>query len=126
MKPLTLTLLLAAAAISGCSLTPPVGYAEALSDWELCGRNPANAWVEAEINRRGLLTEEDWALVRTETTKIGMSECALLGVWGIPHHVNPTTTAYGTRTQLVYRPGGRGEKYVYVYLSGGTVRGWQN
>lgn len=84
--------------------------------------------VRAEIERRGLLTTEEWSLVDRRALAIGMSELAMFASLGGPNvvygSVNETVTASGVRRQYVYRDSEYG-RAGYVYIEGGRVTAYQ-
>jgi hypothetical protein len=81
------------------------------------------------------ITEEE-ALIARGTIKVGMSECAVYRIEGMPTAINRSGGAYGNRTQIVF--GGYaygyaadgvykfGEKPSYIYLEEGAVTSWQD
>lgn len=81
-----------------------------------------NASARAEIDRRWLMTSEEWALAEGQKIRRGMSECALLASWGIPNKVNRSVGVWGVHKQYVYRGY---QQSSYVYVENGRVSGWQ-
>ena len=92
-------LIAAAAVLTGCASISTPDRAAQLEDDQLCRLaydlprggiygHRQNAIARAEIDRRGLMTAEEWALAERQRIRRGMSECALLASWGIPNKVN--------------------------------------
>ncbi|CAI8773788.1 hypothetical protein [Methylocaldum szegediense] len=83
---------LAILAAAGCAIDP--AKLNSLSDLEVCrGYAVYSAWVisnsradqyRREIERRHLLTPQEWALVEQKRIEKGMSRCALYASWGVP------------------------------------------
>jgi len=124
----TLTIVaLAVASLTGCVAGAPVAVntssPEALraeSSETLC-----NAWgfmhtdkVRAELERRNVLSAEEWRLIDARRVAIGMSRLALLCSWGDPGYsgaINRTVTARGVSEQWVYRDAvAKRTRYIYV------------
>ena len=127
-------LIAAAAVLTGCASISTPDRAAQLEDDQLCRLaydlprggiygHRQNAIARAEIDRRGLMTAEEWALAERQRIRSGMSECALLASWGIPNKVNRSVGVWGVHKQYVYR-GYRLSSYAYV--ENGRVSGWQN
>ncbi len=79
--------------------------------------------IVPEINRRGLLTEEDWGYVRWKNISPGMSVCALYAAWGKPKSVGPIVhfdRQDRTRTLHIYQET-RGTREIQVYTEEGKV-----
>lgn len=130
-----LVVMASAAIASGCMTTPE--QAAALPDLPLCSRaystlkggiygySPDDT-ARAEIRRRNLLTDSEWALVDARQVQIGMSECALRASWGIPTTVNASAGSWGSSKQYVYRDRGYYTSTAsYVYVRKGKVDSWQ-
>ena len=81
--------------------------------------------VRDELMRRGL-SATDVRRVGNRQVAIGMSERAAVCAWGRPTTVNTTTTARGTRKQLVYRSNSQGARARYIYIENGRVAAIQN
>jgi hypothetical protein len=100
------------------------------SDGQLCAAYgfAHSKKVRAEIERRGILTAEEWLLVERREVAIGMSELAMVASIGGPNglygSVNETVTAGGVRRQYVYRDTEYG-RAGYVYTEGGRVTAYQ-
>jgi hypothetical protein len=139
MKKSILTIALATmAALGGCvSWTDPGQLAgrngdDLCSAYWLFGANSGPGFhyperqraIRAEIDRRGAIAAGDWEAVDQGRTRIGMSPCAVLAAWGDPIHVNNTTTASGTTSQLVYYD--KGLPRYFVYIKNGKVTTIQN
>ena len=119
--------------VSGCASVATPQRAQQLDDKRLCELaydlprggiygHRLNPIVKEEINRRALMTENEWRLAENQQIQRGMSECALLVSWGIPSKVNRSVGAWGVHSQYVYR-GYRTSGYAYV--ENGRVSGWQ-
>jgi hypothetical protein len=77
---------------AGCAIDP--ARLNGLSDLEVCrGFAVYSAWIisdsradqyRREIERRNLVTPEEWALVKQKRIQKGMSRCALYASWGVP------------------------------------------
>jgi hypothetical protein len=74
-------------------------------------------WVK-EVQRRKLLTPEEWALTEQKKIQIGMSVCALYASWGDPLKENKTVLPGRVHIQHVYM-------HHYVYSDNGRVLSWQ-
>lgn len=79
-----------------------------------------NEMIVEEINKRKLLSPEEWELVKNKKIKIGMSLCGLLASWGKAYPINSSVSASGNRTQHVYR-----QNDAYVYTQNGYITSWQ-
>lgn len=121
-----------AAMMIGCASLQPMPDVRRMDDGHLCGayhyygRYGTIAHTEAvhdEIQRRNLLSKEDWQLVYEKSIRIGIRSCVLYAAWGSPDSENRSTGAWGTGTQHVY---GRGRYARYVYTRNGRVTGWQD
>lgn len=127
--------LLFVALIAGCAAIPPE-RAASYSDDLLCYRyNDARGnsslqkdvpVLRAEIDKRGLITPDEWSLVEQKKIKLGMSECALVASWG-SGKVNKHTNVNGQFNQHVYRLDWcRSCNVQYVYTRNGRVTSWQD
>lgn len=123
-----------ACALTGCASISTPERAAQLEDDQLCRLaydlprggiygDRQNAVARAEIDRRGLMTADEWTLAEGKLIRRGMSECALLASWGLPSKVNRSVGVWGVHKQYVYR-GYRVSWYAYV--ENGRVTGWQN
>ncbi len=81
--------------------------------------------IEDEAADRGLFTHEDMYLIKLGEIGVGMSEKALLVVWGKPRKINRTVGSYGTHKQYIYKKFASPERR-YVYVKNGKVTGWQD
>ncbi|PIQ82514.1 MAG: hypothetical protein COV76_03445 [Candidatus Omnitrophica bacterium CG11_big_fil_rev_8_21_14_0_20_64_10] len=83
--------------------------------------------ILTEINRRGLINDDEWGFVRTRTIFVGMGECALLAAWGEPaavSHFNPDPLiTVPDQKQFLFRRGPR-NKDTYVYTRDGSITHW--
>lgn len=80
-----------------------------------------------EVVRRGLLTHEKLAWLRTKKCKsirVGMSEEEVFYLFGYASSVNKSGGAYGSRTQKVYESH-TSKNRIYVYFEGTKVVSWQ-
>ena len=77
--------------------------------------------VKAEIVRRGIFNDKDWAIINKQQIKVGMSEYALIASWGDPEKVKTTANTFGETKQFYY---GRSND-VLVNLRDGKVTSWQ-
>lgn len=116
--------------LASCAVSPK--HVSSLEDRRLCNayyeaRNEQNrASYKAEIERRNLISHDEWDVIDKKQVRIGMSVCALRASWG-PAKENSTTTRYGYSIQHVYRLSWcRRCKVQYVYTSGGKVTAIQN
>lgn len=81
---------------------------------------------KAEIERRKLISPDEWGMIEEKKIRLGMSVCALRASWGAAKE-NKTTSRYGSSIQHVYRPSWcRSCNANYVYTSGGVVTAIQN
>jgi hypothetical protein len=85
-----------------------------------CGFPTEAKRLEA-INASGY-SEEIQANLRAKRVTLGMTADQVKLARGNPNRINRTVTANGVREQWVYgsRPS------LYLYLTNGTVTGWQN
>jgi len=103
-----------------------------LSDLEICRAYgiysrwlisvPLAEQYEREMERRKLLTPEEWALAAQRRIQRGMSRCALYASWGVPVSESPTD-GDGGEIRHVYRTGWRISPGT-VYTKNGKVEGW--
>lgn len=70
--------------------------------------------MKAELDARNAFPADLWPTIEGRQIRIGMPEAAVLCSWGSPDDVNTSTSAYGTRKQLVYRRGSSSRQYVYT------------
>lgn len=129
--------ILAAAAVTsmtGCAMSPDIMTRQ--DDMDVCRsygiyanspmwRATADGY-EQEINRRGLLSTEEWQLARSKKIRQGMSQCALYASWGKPDRENRSVGSWGVHIQHVYNAGYRYIQPSYVYTENGKVRSWQD
>lgn len=125
-------LVVAAAVLLGCQGSPvqvnqltPDQLAD-VPDRNVClaYSHGGRAHIREEIQRRGLVDEQDWTLIDQGQIRIGMNYCGGLAAWGRPAAVNTTTTAHGTDRQWVYERGGY--RRAYFYTTGGVIRAIQD
>lgn len=115
-----ITLLIVSSLTTGCAL--PGSWNARMKDCPL-GTGTIDAATEAQLIEKG-------------TIRVGMSECAVYRVEGMPSAINRSGGAYGKRTQIVfggyaygYAQGGVykfGNKPSYIYLEDGAVTSWQD
>lgn len=123
-----------ALALSGCAINPQ--QLAARSDNEVCESygvySHGIGWGEvanqyrAEIERRNLITPEEWALAAKKQLRIGMSQCAMYASWGKPDRENRSVYSGGITIQHVFNSGYRYIRPTYVYTHNGRVRSWQD
>ncbi|MGX2039901.1 hypothetical protein ACWJKU_07170 [Methylocaldum sp. MU1018] len=121
---------LAMALSAGCA-TDSARLTE-LSDLELCrGYGAYAAWSVAgsvaerykhEIERRKLVTPEEWALASQKRIQKGMSRCALYASWGVPMSEQPLDRE-GDEIRHIYHSGWLMSPGA-VYTKNGRVEGW--
>jgi hypothetical protein len=121
---------LAIALSAGCA-TDPAHLTEA-SNLDICrGYGIYSAWrihgplteqYKREMERRKLLTPEEWALVAQRRIQKGISRCALYASWGVPVSEHPSD-GDGGEIQHVYHTGWRISPGA-VYTKNGKVEGW--
>lgn len=86
------------------------------------------AKFKAEIDRRHLLTDDEWRLVDAHQIRIGMSICGLLASWGSPGMygaINRTVIGNSENIQWVYRRG-EYDPARYVYTENGHITAFQD
>ncbi|HYE33897.1 hypothetical protein [Methylocaldum sp.] len=115
---------------AGCATAP--AHITELSDREICrGYGIYSAWFishplaeqyKGEIERRKLVTSEEWSLVAQERIQKGMSWCALYASWGVPISEHPSDRDEG-EIQHVYHTGWRISPGS-VYTKNGKVEAW--
>lgn len=126
---------LLAVLISGCAAMPPERAASYSNDL-LCyhyhdarGNSALQKNVpvlRTEIDKRGLISPDEWELVNQKKIKLGMSECALVASWG-SGKINKYTNSHGQFNQHVYRLDWcRRCNVQYVYTQNGRVTSWQD
>lgn|GEM_PF-1377349 len=131
--PVNVRSVLAAAAVAlsaGCA-TDPVRLA-GLSDIEICrGYGTYATWFisdslaeqyKREINRRKLITPEEWDLAAQQRIQKGMSRCALYASWGVPIS-EQALDLDGEEIRHVYHAGWRMSPGA-VYTKDGRIEGW--
>lgn len=121
---------LAVTLLGGCATDPT--RLTGLSDLEICrGYGTYATWFmsdalaeqyKREIDRRKLVTPEEWALVAEERIQKGMSRCALYASWGVPMREN-TVNRDGEEIRHVYHAGWRMSPGA-VYTKNGKIEGW--
>jgi hypothetical protein len=134
MKKHFLIILAMAVAITGCSgftRLDSAAQAMSMSDLELCRRVrsnlcggiygcPIDEVAVAEVQRRGLIDEDEWLLIENRKVARGMSECAMRASLAGHPDINRSVGSYGVTKQYVFQNG------VYVYVENGKVTGWQD
>jgi hypothetical protein len=81
-----------------------------------------------ELQKRNVITDDEWWLIADHKIQVGMSELALLASWGSPGlygAINRTATSAGVQIQWVYR-NCQGCRTRYVYTQDGKVVSWQD
>lgn len=137
MKTLKTIAALTLASLAGCAATSPARIATSTPE-ELQSQTSealCNAWgrfhptkARVELERRGLLSAEEWRLIDAQHVAIGMSRLALICSWGDPGYtgaVNRTVSASGVSEQWVYRDA-VAERTRYIYVRDGKVTGMQD
>jgi uncharacterized protein YceK len=128
-------IIILAVLLSGCALGPKRiatiddralcnWYGDWREEWTRKHEMPA---IRAEIERRNLVSPDEWDLIDRKKVRIGMSICALRASWGTATE-NRTSTRYGSSIQHVYRCNWcrhytRGQ---YVYTENGVVTAIQD
>lgn len=74
---------------------------------------------------RGMITHEEYNLIKNGMIQTGMSEDALICLKGFPSDINRTVFSGGVHKQYVYDYGKYGGRS-YVYVENGVVTGWQD
>ena len=126
--------ILLALMLASCAISPQ--RVSSLTDRTLCIRyneSRENSFLRknepvyrAEIERRNLIKQDEWALIEKKEARLGMSVCALRASWG-PGKENVTTTRYGQSIQHVYRLSWCHRCNVkYVYTENGVVTAIQD
>lgn len=118
MVRLSLCLIVLAAGLVGCATGSPGEIATRRGDALVATSSPelisAYAWelrspsllkdnataLRAEIDRRHLFTEEQWARIETKKIQVGDPEIVVWASWGPPDQINRLTTASGERRAL--------------------------
>lgn len=125
-----LPLVLAMIGVSGCAIDP--ARLNGLSDLDVCrGYAVYATWFISnsradqyrhEIERRNLVTPEEWVLVEQKRIQKGMSRCALYASWGMPMSEN---TVDGAEEEIrhVYHAGWLMSPGS-VYTKHGKVEAW--
>lgn len=117
------TVMLLAGLLSGCAVNPEIVATR--SDKDVCqgyaafryvGATQNMAHLKSEILRRGLVKEEDFAVLDKGKVRIGQSTCHLYASWGKPKRENVSVSEYEKRIQHVYSSGN------YVYSRNGVIR----
>lgn len=119
--------------IAGCAHSP-----DRLGKWtdiQLCSRYGSmktnmfgkgeTPSIRAEMERRNLFSQEEWADIDANKIAVGMNTCALYASWGASYRENKTGGAYGNHVQHVYKCDVCSYPNAYVYTSGGKVTSWQ-
>ncbi len=76
--------------------------------------------LRSEVERRGLLTSDEWNAVDHRQVKVGMREHAVILAWGEPGHTRTVTDRFGVGKVLVYR------ENTFVFLTNGVVTAIEN
>jgi hypothetical protein len=115
---------------AGCATNPT--RLAGLSDLDICrGYGTYITWFmsdslaeqyKREIDRRKLVTPEEWVLVAEERIQKGMSRCALYASWGVPMREN-TVDRDGEEIRHVYHSGWRMSPGA-VYTKKGKIEAW--
>lgn len=121
--------LMLALTLAGCFASVPTSPSElaALQDHQVCRHwrdvkyDTAHP-VYAELNRRGFLTDEDKALVRSGRVRIGMSHNGLYCAHGLPSRVNQSNYGRGPEYQFAYCD--LNYNCRYYYSAGGRITSW--
>lgn len=121
-----LTTVLAAVAMLAACAGSPIAISNAkpeelkqYNNAQLCATyftsgQDTRARMKAELDARQAFPASVWTTIDAKQISIGMPEAAVLCSWGSPDDVNTSTSAYGTRKQLVYRRGSSSRQYVYT------------
>lgn len=120
-------------AIVGCSTMTPEQIA-LKSDLDLCRgyrgamrvQGETAAAYKLEMQRRNLLTQEEWDLAAKKQISMGISQCALYAAWGVPGRENRSVGSWGVNIQHVFNVGYPYVPASYVYTRNGKVTSWQN
>jgi hypothetical protein len=115
---------------AGCTTDP--ARLNGLSDLELCrGYAVYAAWImsdaraeqyKREIQRRNLLTPDEWELAGQKRIRKGMSRCALYASWGVPMRED-IVSADEEEVRHVYQ-GGWMMSPSSVYTKNGKIEAW--
>ncbi len=84
--------------------------------------------IVSEINRRGLLNEEEWIFVRRANIYQGMRLCGVYASWGAPDDqilVQDPVKASGERLQLMYRRWAKSWKTI-VIVEDEVIQSWSS
>jgi len=73
--------------------------------------------VKPEVRRRKLMFND--SQIREEKVRVGMTQCQLFAVWGLPREQNRTVGKWGVHIQHVYGNS-------YIYTENGQVTSWQD
>ncbi len=120
---------------AGCAGSPArIGMMSSEELREINSLNLCNAYAfngsepaKIELQRRNVVTDEEWALIEKKQLRVGMSQLGLICSWGKPGtygSINKTVTQYGESIQWVYRSC-EACKTTYVYTDKGKVTTWQ-
>jgi len=121
------------AMLVGCAVNPQ--HVSTAPDLEICqsyGVYSRGAWsshaesYKQEIERRKLLSQDDWDTVAQRKIKRGMSQCAMYASWGRPDRENRSVGSWGTHIQHIFNSGYTYIKPTYVYTENGKVTSWQD
>lgn len=80
--------------------------------------------IRNELERRQILTKDEWYHVDSGRLDFGLSRCGMLAVKGGPYAVNNIHTKEGVRTQYVFI--NQYGKRNYVYTNNGQISSWQD
>lgn len=124
-------MLVAELLLPGCSVT--TARLAGLSDLDICrGFGVYSHWIvsdslaqgyKQEMERRKLLTPEEWTLAADQRIQKGMSQCALYASWGQPVREYRSEQDGNVQIRHVYRMGWNmwpGS----VFTKNGKVDGW--
>jgi hypothetical protein len=124
-------LLVAELLLLGCGVAP--GRLAGLSDLDICrGYGVYSHWFvsdplaqsyKQEMERRKLLTPEEWALAAEQRIQKGMSQCALYASWGKPVREYRSEQHGSVQIRHVYRMGWN-TRPGSVFTKNGKVDGW--
>lgn len=131
-----ISIIISLSACMGSTYTP-TQLKEDFSDLELCraaifhGVGSVNNTedVIAEINRRGLISDNEWQLIETSTPQsrklmVGMSECSMLLVMNNNgYEITETVSEFGFNRVYEYGYYGYGP---FIFVNNSKVTSWTN
>lgn len=82
--------------------------------------------LKTEMERRTLLTDDEWKLVEKKQIEVGMSICALFASWGPPNRQQKFSGSWGIHIQYIYGSYSESGTPTFVNTENGSVTSWHD